>query len=105
VPARLGKDKDSLMNPWFRMASHAAFLMWDAQQVMALRMMRIASGGGRATREANTMIAEKAIAALEAQSAAVTGILAGKSPPAVGEGMLRVYKKRVKANRRRLRKS
>lgn len=32
------------MNPWFRMASDAAFMMWDAQQVMALRVMRMATG-------------------------------------------------------------
>jgi len=32
------------MNPWFRMASDTAFMIWDAQQVMALRFMRLATG-------------------------------------------------------------
>ena len=92
------------MNPWFRMANHAALLMWDAQQVMALRLMRMAAGGPAASRELETMVGEKLISSEEAQVAGMAALAEGKSLPAIGEKVLRVHKKRVKANRRRLSK-
>ena len=90
--------------PWFKLASNAAFLMRDAQQVMALRLTRVASGGPQASREMTTMVSEKASACVAAQTAGMAAVFAGKTAPAVAEQMMRVYKKRVWANRRRLSK-
>ena len=87
------------MNPWFRMANEAAFLMWDAP----LRFMRMAAGGPWASSEVETSVDQNAASLAESQ---VVGRAAagGKSSPAIGEKLVRVHKKRVKGNQRRISK-
>ncbi len=53
----------AFMNAWIEAARFAG----DSQQVIALRLMRIAGGGPLAATEANRMIAEKIAAFGEAQ--------------------------------------
>jgi hypothetical protein len=89
-------------NPWLALASQAALLGFEAQRVMALRMMRLAGGGARGQAEAQRMVTEKFAAAAEAQAAAVAGAVEGRSAQRTGNKMLGVYRKRVRANRRRL---
>jgi len=89
-------------NPWLALASQAALLGLEAQRVMALRWMRLAAGGARGHAEAQRMVTEKFAAATEAQAAAVAGAVEGRSPQRTGKKMLGVYRKRVRANRRRL---
>ena len=60
-----------MLNPWFALSFKAVQLGIDAQNVMALRMMRLASGGTPAQNEMTRMVIEKATAAGEAQLAAV----------------------------------
>jgi hypothetical protein len=91
-----------LWNPWLVLASQAALVGWEAQQVIALRLMRIAAGGAHGQAEARRMVTEKLAAAAEAQVAAVAGALEGRSAQRTGKKMLGVYRKRVRANRRRL---
>ena len=55
-----------LWSAYFRLAQ----IGWDANVVVAMRLMRLASGGALAQREAQRMIAEKAITAGEAQTVA-----------------------------------
>ena len=72
-------------------------LFWlgvEAQQVMWLRTMRIAAGGAAGKREAVRMVSEKVSAAGEAGMK----IAAGKG----AAGVVGSYRKKVKANRRRL---
>jgi hypothetical protein len=90
---------DIEMNPWFRIANDATLLMWDAQRVMALRLMGIAVSGSRTTGELENMVSEKVTASAEAGLADV-GLAREKSAPAIDEKV--PIKKRVTANHRRL---
>lgn len=66
----------------------------EAQQVVWLRAMKIADGGKAAEREARMMVSEKVAAA----SSAGLSLATGKSVGSVVKG----YRRKVKANRRRL---
>jgi hypothetical protein len=77
-------------------------LGFDAQNVIALRMMRFAAGGGRGQREVRRMVTEKIATSVEAQAAAVSGAIAGQSDTVVAGKILRVLQKQVRANKRRL---
>ena len=90
------------MNPWLSLTFKAVALGVEAGGVMALRMMRLAAGGARAQSEASRMVAEKVAAAAEAQAAATAAIMMGRKDHVVAGKALRVVKKRVGANRRRL---
>jgi hypothetical protein len=91
-----------LANPWLNLAAQATLVGFEAQQVMALRMMRLAAGGARGQAEAQRMVTEKFAAAVEAQHAMAAGAVMGRSAHRTGKKALGVYKKRVRANRRRL---
>ena len=85
----------------FEIPNAFALLGFDVSQVIALRMFRLAAGGSDAGSEAKRMVGEKAEAFVEAQFAAATAVLAG-APMRAGPDALRVYQRRVSANRRRL---
>jgi hypothetical protein len=89
-------------NPWLGLAFKAIELGIEAQSVIALRMMRLAAGGARGRAEASRMVAEKVGALAEAQTAAAAAILTGRRQKVVAGKVLNTYKKRVRANRRRL---
>jgi hypothetical protein len=89
-------------NPWLGLAFKAIELGIEAQSVIALRMMRLAAGGARGRAEASRMVAEKVGALAEAQTAATAAILTGRRQKVVAGKVLNTYKKRVRANRRRL---
>ena len=86
-----------MYNPWLGLAFKAFELGIEAQSVIALRMMRLAAGGARGRAEASRMVAEKVGALAEAQTAAAAAILTGRAGK-----VLNTYRKRVRANRRRL---
>lgn len=82
-----------------------SFDLWqaglEAQQVIALRLAKLAAGGAAATAEINRMTSEKIGAALEAQQLAATAALTG----AVGRIPSRtvaLYRRKMRANRNRL---
>src|SRR6476659_6836572 len=96
-------------NAWAKLAMQVAVTGFEAQNVMALRFMRLAAGGARAKSEASRMITEKVttekVTALgEAQSAAVRAAIKGDKSHRAATKVLRVYKRRVRKNRRRLSK-
>ncbi|MGA2895811.1 MAG: hypothetical protein ABSE22_23360 [Xanthobacteraceae bacterium] len=91
-----------MWNAWFALSSQAARLGMEAQSVIALRLMRLASGGARGQAEAQRMMTEKLAALAEAQAAAVAGAIEGRGSRRTGKKVLGVYEKRVRANRRRL---
>ena len=78
------------MNAWIEAARFAS----DSQRVVALRLMRLATGGPLAASEATQMISEKV--ALAGPVAA--NILMGGSP----DRAVKRYRGAVRANRRRL---
>ncbi len=67
-------DLFNVVNTWFEAARFSA----DVQRVMALRMMKLASGGPLAVTEARQMISEKVSAFEEAQVAIVTALATGR---------------------------
>jgi len=90
----------NLMQNWFEAAQFGA----DMQRVMTLRMMRMAAGGPHAAAEAQRMVSEKVAACGEAQIAMMIALATGRSLHATAKAGHRPYRKRVRANRRRLRK-
>jgi len=90
------------LNPWVVLTMRAFQLSWEAQSVIALRMMRLASGDVRGQAELNRMVVEKITAAAEAQVAVAAAIMNGHKDHVIAGKALTVYKKRVRANRRRL---
>src|SRR5262245_13089668 len=82
--------------------ARSALLGFEAQQVMALRLFRIAAGGALAGREVRRMVTEKAEVAIEAGLAASALIAGGSSGDAALLGAIGAYRKRVRRNRARL---
>ena len=84
----------------------AGFDMWmlgaEAASVMALRTARIAAGGVAGAAEAELMVTEKVHAAIELQTRLMTGAL-GMTPLGATQGTLKHYRRKVAANKRRLR--
>ena len=78
----------------FRQWYNLAMLASECQQVIGLRIIRLTSGGPRAASEANLMVSEKIAAASRASGQ----IMTGASPDAIVRG----YRRKVKANVRRL---
>ena len=91
-----------MLNPWIALGWQTVQLGMEMQSVIALRLMRLAAGGASGRSEANRMIAEKIAAAGEAQMAAASAVMTGGSDNVVAGKVLRVLRKRVRANKRRL---
>jgi hypothetical protein len=76
--------------------------VWEANIVIASRLMRLASGGGLAQREAQRMILEKITANAEAQMAAALKMMKGGGVISASKSASAVYRRKVRANKRRL---
>ena len=92
-------------NDWFALSLQTAKLGWEAQGVMALRVMRMATQPARSQTEARRMVTEKVAALGEAQAVAAAAVIRGGKSHRVAKKVLGVYGKRVRANRRRLTKA
>lgn len=90
--------QDYLWKDYFRAAQDG----WEASTVMGMRFMRLAGGGAVAQREAQRMVTEKVTATVEAQAAAATAMMSGRGMDAAAKSASAVYRRKVKANRRRL---
>ena len=90
-------------NPWMRLAWDAWALGFEGSSVVGLRTLKIATGGPAAEAEARRMVTEKIGAAVALQGLAMTGAL-GFTAPAVAGKTLAHYRRKVRANRRRLAK-
>jgi hypothetical protein len=96
-------DLTRIWNPWFSLSLQGARLAWEAQSVVALRLMRIASESAHGRQsESHRMVAEKMAALTEAQTAATIAALRGGGGHRVAKKVLGVYKKRVRRNTKRL---
>jgi hypothetical protein len=74
----------------------------DANVVIAMRMMRLASGGALAQREAQRMIVEKGISFAQAQMAFATKLMTGEGTAGASKAAGAVYRRKLRSNRRRL---
>lgn len=81
-----------MFRAWWDLGMLAA----ESQQVMWLRCLRLADGGTAAAAEARRMVSEKVAVA----TVAGAGVLMGDAPGRV----VKRYRKKVRANRRRLSK-
>jgi len=75
----------------------------EASGVVALRMLKLAAGGQAAAAEAQLMVAEKIQAAAEVQAQAWGDALAGRGHLTPRRATA-LYRRKVRANRRRLAK-
>ncbi len=91
-----------MLNPWIALGFQTIQLGMEMQRVIALRLMRLAAGGSSGRTEASRMIAEKIAAAGEVQMAAASALVTGRPDNVVAGKVLRVLRKRVRANKRRL---
>lgn len=91
-----------MWNDWCALSVQAARLGWEAQGVMALRVMRMAAQPAHSQAEARRMVTEKVAAFGEAQAVAAFAVMKGGKSHRVAKKVLGVYKKRVRANKRRL---
>ena len=91
-------------NPWMRLGLNAWSLGAESSAVIGLRVMKMAAGGVAAEREAHRMVSEKVAAALALQTLAWTGGL-GLIPRSAAAKTVAHYRRKVRANRRRLMKS
>lgn len=91
-----------MFNPWIALTLRTFQLGLEAQSVIALRMIRLASGDARGQAELNRMVIEKFAAIVEAQAAATTALMNGHKDHVVARRALTVYRKRVRENKRRL---
>jgi hypothetical protein len=91
-----------MCNAWCSLYLQALALAWEAQGVMALRFVRIASAGAAGRRsEAYRMVTEKIAALAEAQAASARASIGGGGHRAARR-VLGVYQRRVRHNKRRL---
>jgi hypothetical protein len=79
---------------WLNAATGAAQFGLECQDVIALRMTALMRGDESAQREAQRMVIEKIAAAITASGM----LISGNAP----ERVIRHYRSRVRANRRRL---
>jgi hypothetical protein len=91
-----------MVESWFSLTCKFAGLGFEAQNVVVLRLMRLAAGGTSGQAEATRMISEKISALGEVRRTGTTAVIAGRPANVVAQKILRIYEKRIRANRRRL---
>lgn len=95
-------DPKATWPSWPEFSVQAVRMAWDAQQVVALRILRMAAGGLQAGVETKQMVTEKAAAASKAQIADAAATLTCGDNRRVTRRVSRVSKRRARNNRRRL---
>lgn len=91
----------SRRNPWLGIGLDAWALAFEASSVIGLRTLKLAAGGAAAEAEAVRMVTEKIEAGMALQTLALGGGL-GNSPASATARTLTHYRRKVRANRRRL---
>jgi hypothetical protein len=89
------------MTNWVRLNLDLMSLGVEASEVMTLRLLKLAAGGAAATAEAERMVSEKLQAAAEVQADAFAAALKGEHRRTPRRALAH-YRKKVRANRRRL---
>ena len=87
--------------PWFKLGMDMWMLGAESSSVVALRTLKLAGGGTDANVEAELMISEKMAAVIALSQQAMLGQL-GATMPGIGSKAVVSYRRKVRANRRRL---
>ena len=98
--------KSRALYPWpnmalANMAIQGTMLAIEAQQVIALRLVKMAMGGPNVHQEAALMVSEKVETMAEGGHMMVAAALGGKHDLGADK-VIRLYRRKVRANRRRL---
>ena len=93
------------MNAWVSLSIQMTKLAMESQLIILQRMARLHAGGAVGQREAARMVSEKVVAAATETYAMSLALASGKSPLSTLESGVKSYRKKVGANRRRLRRS
>jgi hypothetical protein len=88
----------NLFNSWLETLRFGA----DVHSVMTTRMMMLATGGPKVAAETQQMVTEKMLALGESQMAFLTALASGASLHTAARRAHTPYRRRVRANRRRL---
>jgi hypothetical protein len=88
----------------FSMFFDLSRLAFESNMVIGLRMMKLAAGGPKAISEANLMTSEKLQAASSVMIDGAFALASGKSMESIGKSTVAHYRKKVRANHRRLSK-
>ena len=91
-------------NPWLFAGYDLWMLGMESAAVMTMRGLKVAAGGAAAEAEMTRMVSEKIQAGFELQALALRGALGASMPGAVSK-TTKHYRKRVRANHRRLTKA
>ncbi len=83
------------------LAFGSMMLAFEAQQVIALRTLKMAQGGPHASREANLMVSEKVETMAQSGGMMLNAMLAG-TPDKAAANVLNLYRRKVRANVKRL---
>jgi hypothetical protein len=86
-----------MFNPWMKLFFDTTLMMIEAQQVIVLRIMKFSFGSKGSVRETQRMVGEKMIEAGQA------GLIIARG--GTSHSVVRTYRGKVRANRRRLAKS
>lgn len=90
-------------NPWLSIGASLFKLQLEAGEVIALRSFTILTAGDAGLAEARLMVTEKVVAAIELQQRALTGEL-GLDVLSAAPHAINHVRRKVRANRRRLRR-
>ncbi len=91
----------SFLWPNLGLAFQSTMLAIEAQQVIALRLTKMAFGGADAQAEAELMVSEKLSAMAESGKMMMLGALGGRQD-LNADRVVELYRRKVRANRRRL---
>jgi hypothetical protein len=86
----------------FSMFFDLSRLAFESNMVIGLRMMKLAAGDGKALREAHLMTSEKMQAAAAIMVENAFALASGTSMESIGRSSIAHYRKKVRANQRRL---
>jgi urease beta subunit len=85
-----------MFGSWYKLGMDATMLAFESQQVIGMRLIKIAAGGAVGQAEAQRMVTEKVAAAGEAALMVASGASTAK--------VIAGYRRKVRANARRLSK-
>ena len=85
-----------MFGSWYKLGMDATMLAFESQQVIGMRLIRLAAGGAAGQAEAQRMVTEKVAAAGEAALMVASGASTAK--------VIAGYRRKVRANARRLSK-
>ena len=77
-----------MWNPWLALSAQTALLGWEAQNVIALRLMRITGGGARGQAEAQRKMTEQVAAAQQRTPSLTASAIEGGADHRAGKKML-----------------